>query len=125
MNELLKNRTEAGKLLAKRLEKYKNAPNTIVLALPRGGVPVGYEIAHELNLPLDVFIVRKLGFPGHEEYAMGAIASNDICIFNPDALRGLNIKEEDIQAIVDRETQELKRRNTLYRQNKPMLDLHM
>ena len=110
-----RNRTEAGHLLARLLETYKNRSDVLVLALPRGGVPVGYEVATELNAPLDVFIVRKLGVPGHEELAMGAIASSGIRILNEDIVRQLGISNAAIEAATEREQQELERREHLYR----------
>jgi len=121
--QLLKDRTEAGKLLAGSLINYKNATDTIVLALPRGGVPVAYEISMKLNLPMDLVIVRKLGHPGHEEYAMGAITFGDIFYINPDVAYKIDINAPDIQAIIKKERQEYFRRNQLYRNNKPMPDV--
>ncbi|HLX53787.1 MAG TPA: phosphoribosyltransferase [Aquella sp.] len=123
MYQLLKDRTEAGKLLAGSLINYKNATDTIVLALPRGGVPVAYEISMKLNLPMDLVIVRKLGHPGHEEYAMGAITFGDIFYINPDVAYKIDINAPDIQAIIKKERQEYFRRNQLYRNNKPMPDV--
>lgn len=113
------NREEAGKKLAACLVGDFNPNNTIVLALPRGGVPVGYEIAKALHLPLDVFIVRKLGTPGHEELAMGAIASGDTIIFNKELINTLHIKEDVIDLVLSRERKELLRRDKLYRGAKP------
>lgn len=124
MTKLLQNRSIAGKQLADKLQPYKNAVDTIVLALPRGGVPVAYQIATILNLPFDVFIVRKLGFPDHKEYAMGAIAGNETCLFNTQALEQTNISYEDIKAVISKEKAELERRNELYRQNREMPNLH-
>jgi predicted phosphoribosyltransferase len=86
-----RNRSEAGHLLARTLHRYKDRPDVLVLALPRGGVPVAYEVATALNAPLDVFIVRKLGVPGHEELAMGVIASGGICTLNSSVIQQLNI----------------------------------
>lgn len=111
-------RQEAGRVLAKHLKDYANLKNVIVLALPRGGVPIGYEIAQALSLPLDIFVVRKLGIPGHEELAMGAIASGDSLIFNHTLTKELNIDEGSIQAVVEAEQQELLRRERLYRGNR-------
>ena len=84
-----RNRTEAGQVLARRLQQYKNQPDVLILGLPRGGVPVAYEVARELNAPLDVFIVRKLGMPGFEELAAGAIASGGVRVLNEDVVRAL------------------------------------
>jgi putative phosphoribosyl transferase len=109
------NRHEAGRVLANQLKSYANNSEVIVLALPRGGVPVGYEIAKSLFAPLDVFIVRKLGVPGHEELAMGAIASGGVAIFNQDIVRALHISEDDIQRVISKESEELKRRELIYR----------
>ena len=116
------NREQAGKALATKLEHYAGDPTVIVLALPRGGVPVGFEVAQALGAPLDVFIVRKLGVPGHEEYAMGAIASGGVRVMNPDAA-GLHISESAVQAVAKREARELERRERLYRGNRPPYDL--
>src|SRR5215475_3894824 len=116
-------RTEAGRLLAERLAKYKNRPDVVILALPRGGVPVAYEVAQALNAPLDVFTVRKLGVPGHEELAMGAIASGGIRVLNCDVIRALDIPEESIAKIVAREQRELERREQLYRDGRPAPDI--
>jgi putative phosphoribosyl transferase len=87
------NRAEAGQLLAKKLIKYANRPDVLVLGLPRGGVPVAHEVAQRLNAPLDVFVVRKLGVPGHEELAMGAIASGGVRVLNEDVVKLLQIPE--------------------------------
>ena len=115
-------RTEAGRLLAERLAKYKNRPDVVILALPRGGVPVAYEVAQALNAPLDVFVVRKLGVPGQEELAMGAIASGGVRVLNEDVVRMLRIPEEVIEATAMIETEELERRERLYRGDRPGLD---
>jgi predicted phosphoribosyltransferase len=121
--EIFRDRTDAGRQLATHLQRYRGDPKVIVLALPRGGVPVAHEVARELGVPLDVFIVRKLGVPGHEEYAMGAIASGGIRVMNPDAAV-LRIPQDAIDAVAARERQELERRERLYRGSKPPLDLH-
>ncbi|HOK45656.1 MAG TPA: phosphoribosyltransferase family protein, partial [Bryobacteraceae bacterium] len=84
--ELFRNRAEAGRILAGKLSKYKNRSDVVVLGLPRGGIPVAFEVARELNAPLDLFLVRKLGLPGHEELAMGAIASGGVRVLNPDVV---------------------------------------
>jgi len=120
----LRNRSEAGRLLGRVLEKhYKDRPDTLVLGLPRGGVPVAYEVANALHAPLDVFIVRKLGVPGHEEFAMGAIASGGIRTLNSSVIRELNISTDLVEAVTKRETDELRRREHLYRGDKPFPDL--
>ncbi|MGE0132993.1 MAG: phosphoribosyltransferase [Blastocatellales bacterium] len=113
------NRREAGRFLAARLVEYADRPDVIVLALPRGGVPVAYEVADALDAPMDVFIVRKLGVPGHEELAMGAIATGGARVLNEDVVRYLDIPDEIIEAIAEREQRELERREHLYRDDRP------
>lgn len=108
-------RREAGKILAQELKQYANRHDTLVLALPRGGVPVAFEVATLLHAPLDVFIVRKLGVPGQHELAMGAIAMGNTQVFNPDIIKELNVAQHEIQAVIAYEQQELKRREALYR----------
>jgi len=117
------NRVQAGRLLATKLTHFQNNPIALVLGLPRGGVPVGLEVARALHLPLDVFLVRKLGVPGQEEFAMGAIASNCDPIFQTQILSRLNLSQERIQEVVEREGFELARRENLFRMNKPPLNL--
>lgn len=112
-------RREAGKMLAKELRPYVSHENTIILALPRGGVPVAYEIAKTLSIPFDVFIVRKLGVPDHQELAMGAIATGGTIVFNDDIIRELTISKSKIQEVIQSEQQELKRRELTYRGNRP------
>jgi putative phosphoribosyl transferase len=114
-----KNRVEAGRSLAERLSAYANRSDTLVLGLPRGGVPVAYEVATALNAPMDVFVVRKLGVPGHEELAMGAIATGGARSLNPDVIEYLRIPEEVIDEVTKREERELERRERLYRDNRP------
>src|SRR5215207_6216517 len=111
------NRRDAGRILAQELLHYANRSDVIVLALPRGGVPVAYEVALALHAPLDVFIVRKLGVPGHEELAIGAIASGGIRVLNEGIIRALNIPEEVVERVAQREMQELQRREQAYRGN--------
>lgn len=111
-------RADAGIYLAEQLQKYANKPDTIVLGLPRGGVVVAYEVARGLGLPLDVFLVRKLGVPGYEELAMGAIASGGVQVINQDVLRSIRISDSQIQEIAAKETEELKRRERVYRHNR-------
>jgi predicted phosphoribosyltransferase len=113
------NRTEAGRVLALELKKYADRKDVIVLALPRGGVPVAYEIAALLHLPLDIFIVRKLGVPGHEEFAMGAIASGDVCVLNDETISDLSLTPDAIHAVMEKEKRELMRRETVYRGGRP------
>src|SRR3989449_8349128 len=95
--QVFANRREAGAVLAAELERYKDRGDVVVLALPRGGVPVGYEVAKALQAPLDVFVVRKLGVPGHEELAMGAIATGGICVINEEVVHMLHIPKEVIE----------------------------
>ena len=115
-------RKEAGRILAERLAAYKNRHDVVILALPRGGVPVAYEVARELNAPLDVFVVRKLGVPGQEELAMGAIASGGVRVINEDVAQMLRIPEEMIDEVATKEIEELERRERLYRGDRPGLD---
>lgn len=114
IDERFQDRTDAGKFLAQQLTQYSENPNVIVLALPRGGVPVGYEVAAALHAPLQVFLVRKLGVPGHEEFAMGAIASGGISFLNDEVVKRLGISRAQVQRVVDRETEELQRRAEVY-----------
>jgi predicted phosphoribosyltransferase len=117
------NRREAGRLLAAKLTAYAKRPDVIVLALPRGGVPVAYEVAQALEAPLDVFLVRKLGVPGHEEYALGAIATGGVRVINQDLVRALHLPPATIEAIAAREQQELERRERMYRGDHPPPDV--
>jgi len=114
-----RNRADAGQVLARRLQQYKNQPDTLILGLPRGGVPVAYEVARELNAPLDVFIVRKLGVPGHEELGMGAIATGGVRILHEGIIRELGISRQTVDIVSEREQAELDRRNRLYRGDRP------
>lgn len=116
---LFHDRRDAGRVLARRLSAWRGRPDTLVLALPRGGVPVGHEVAQALGLPLDVFIVRKLGVPGHDEFAMGAIASGGVRVMNDGVLRMLGIGPAEIEAVAQAETLELARRERLYRDARP------
>jgi putative phosphoribosyl transferase len=118
-----RNRSDAGRVLAAKLAAYAKRPDVIVLALPRGGVPVAFEVAQALETPLDVFLVRKLGVPGHEEYALGAIATGGVRVINQDVVRGLRIPPATIDAIAVREQQELERRERLYRGDRPGPDV--
>ncbi len=117
-------RTDAGKRLAGVLGSWRNLKDAIVLALPRGGVPVGFEIAAALDLPLDILLVRKLGVPGRAELAMGAIAEGGIEVINRDVVRQLGVSSEAIAAVAARETMELERRIKAYRHNRRPPDLH-
>lgn len=113
------NRQQAGQILANSLTAYANRKDVIVLGLARGGVPVAYEVAKALKLPLDVFIVRKLGVPDQEEFAFGAIAMGGIVVFNHDVMQELYLSERDINQVIDKETQELARREKLYLGDRP------
>ena len=118
-----RNRREAGRLLATKLAAYANRPDVIVLALPRGGVPVAYEVARTLNAPLDIFLVRKLGVPGYEELAMGAIATGGVRVLNDQLVGGLRIPDYIVDEVAASEQQELARRERLYRGNRPAPDV--
>jgi len=116
-------RRDAGRVLASRLQKYAGRDDVVVLALPRGGVPVGYEVASALGASLDVFLVRKLGTPGHRELAMGAIASGGVRMLNQDVLSHLGIPQDIIDLVIESEQRELERRESEYRKNHPPLKL--
>ena len=120
---LFRNRSEAGRLLAGHLKDYADRADVIVLALPRGGVPVAFEVAEALRAPLDVFVVRKLGVPGQEELAMGAIATGGVRVTNEEVLRHLHISGEVFEAAAARESCELERREREYRGGRPAPDL--
>lgn len=115
-----RDRSQAGQMLAGKLSAYANRPDVLVLALPRGGVPVAYEVARALNAPLDVFLVRKLGVPGHAELAMGAIASGGVRIVNDDVVEYLRIPDSVIDSVATEELQELQRREHAYRGTRPL-----
>ena len=115
------NRAEAGQFLAENLSGYANRDDVLVLALPRGGVPVAAEVARRLKVPLDVFVVRKLGLPGHPELAMGAIASGGVRVFNGEVVNALRIPDEVIDAVSAEELAELQRREKVYRAGLPPL----
>ena len=123
ITKFFKNRSEAGRFLAQKLAEYTNDPNVVVLALPRGGVPVAFEVAEALKAPLDIFVVRKLGVPGYDELAMGAIASGDIRVLNSRVVDYLDIPDETIERVAAREKRELQRRERLYRGTRPMIDV--
>ncbi|MHA3770818.1 phosphoribosyltransferase [Verrucomicrobiota bacterium sgz303538] len=120
---LFQDRRHAGRELAKRVTAYANQEHVLVLALPRGGVPVGYEVAHALHVPLDVFIVRKLGVPGHEELAMGAIASGGVRVLNDAVVSQIPNVDEIINTVTAKEMAELERREFLYRGRRPAADV--
>src|SRR5256712_6949379 len=117
-----RDRVEAGRLLATKLAAYANRSDVLVLALPRGGVPVAYEVAKALRAPLDIFLVRKLGVPGHEELAMGAIATGGVRVLNDDAVEYLGIPSRVIDSVAANELRELERREREYRGDRPEPD---
>ena len=123
MPGVLPDRRSAGRLLADRLDEYADRPGVIVLALPRGGVPVAYEVAKSLHAPLDIFLVRKLGVPGHEEFAMGAVASGGVRVLNDRVVQELGIPPAVIDAVTAKEEQELARRERAYRGDRPPPEL--
>lgn len=116
---LFADRAEAGRQLAEALAEYAGNASAIVLALPRGGVPIGYEIARRLGVPLDVYVVRKLGVPGHEELAMGALAGDGTCVLDEELIHGLGIDAEALDEVIHREIGELRRRESAYRDARP------
>lgn|SRR5487761_75457 len=118
-----RDRTEAGQILAALLTAYANRGDVLALALPRGGVPVGYEVARALHIPLDVLVVRKLGVPGEEELAMGALATGNVRILNENIVRSMHISDATIDRVTAREQKELDRRESLYRNNHPAYDV--
>ncbi len=120
---LFRDRCDAGYRLGLQLQEFANRDNVLVLALPRGGVPVGFEVARALNAPLDIFVVRKLGVPGQEELAMGAVASGGVRVLNADVIDHFSVSPEQIEEIALRETEELERRERLYRGNRAALDV--
>ena len=119
---IFKDRVEAGQILANQLSKYAEQ-NPLVLGLPRGGVPVAFEVAKALRASLDVYIVRKLGVPGHEELAMGAIAVGDVTVLNKSVIKPLRISKNEIEIETRKEKEELKRREALYRSGRPPLNV--
>src|ERR1700682_1617392 len=119
MRTTFHDRMEAGRLLAHQWRGYERHPDAIVLALPRGGVPVGFEIATRLGLPLDVFVGRKLGVPGQRELAMGAIASGGVRVLNHDVLRAMPHAAATVAEVTSKETREVERRELDYRQGRP------
>lgn len=114
-----KNREDAGRKLANKLLKYTHRNDVIILALPRGGVPVAYEVAKKLKVPMDVFLVRKLGVPGQEELAMGAIASGGVEVLNKDIVQSIGISRNTIDKVAEKEHKELERREKYYRGDRP------
>lgn len=123
MASRFRDRTDAGRRLAAELGGYAGRSDVLVLALPRGGVPVAYEVAAALGAPLDVFLVRKLGMPGHEEFAIGAIASGGVRVLNEDTLREYGVTHQQVDAVVEAEQRELERREQQYRGLRPFPDV--
>jgi predicted phosphoribosyltransferase len=121
--KLFRDRIEAGRMLAKELSRYAGRDDVVILALPRGGVPVAFEVAKALNAPLDVFLVRKLGVPGEEELAMGAVASGGVRVLNEEVVRSYRIPKSTLDSIAQREQWELERRERAYRGGRPMPEL--
>lgn len=123
MTHLFLDRQDAGVQLARQLVRFADDPSVVVLGLPRGGVPVAYEVARALRAPLDVFVVRKLGVPGHRELAMGAIASGGVRVLNPEVVNALDIPPKMIDAVAAQEQKELERQEHAYRGDGPFPDL--
>jgi putative phosphoribosyl transferase len=120
---LFHDRLHAGAELARRMTAYRGREDVLVLGLPRGGVPVAYEVARELGVPLDIFLVRKLGVPGHEEFAMGAIASGGVRVLNSRVVDALAIPRQVIDRVAAQEQRELERREAVYRRGQPPADV--
>lgn len=123
MTARFRDRVDAGRILARALAAYAGTPELLVLALPRGGVPVAFEVARALRAPLDVFVVRKLGMPGHEEYAIGAIASGGVMVVNDEAVQAFGITQAELDAVASEERLELERRERSYRGGRPPPDV--
>lgn len=121
--EVFRDRRDAGRRLADKLTAYAHRPEVVVLALPRGGVPVAFEVARALDAALDVFVVRKLGVPGQEELALGAVATGGVRVLNAELVAALDIPPRVLDAVTEREQQELARRETLYRGDRPAPEL--
>lgn len=122
-NQVFRDRSDAGHALAALLDHYRGRADTLVLALPRGGVPVAYEVARAIRAPLDVFTVRKLGVPGHEELAMGAIASGGVTVLNEEVVRLSGVDRATVARVAEHESAELHRRERAYRGDRPVLEL--
>jgi putative phosphoribosyl transferase len=118
-----RDRAEAGRILAQELQEYSGRDDVVVLALPRGGVPVGFELARSLGAPLDLFLVRKLGVPGHEELALGAIASGGVRVLNDAVVAELGLSQRDVEQAAEIEGRELERREQLYRNGRAAIDV--
>ncbi len=124
MLHVFQDRAEAGRELAGRLAAYAGRPGLLVLALPRGGVPVAFEVAAALGLPLDVFTARKLGVPGHEELAMGAVASGGVCVMNPDIVNAFAVPVGEVTRVIAEAEREIRRRELAFRGDRPPVDVH-
>jgi putative phosphoribosyl transferase len=120
---IFRNRQEAGRSLASRLEKYANREDVIVLGVPRGGVPIAFEVATALSLPLDIFVLRKLGVPGHEELAFGAIGSGGVRVLDREVVKSVGLSDSVIELVTRAERTELARREQIYRGGRPPLDV--
>jgi predicted phosphoribosyltransferase len=120
---LFRDRRDAGRALAEELQYFRGHPELVVLALPRGGVPVAYEIAKALQAPLDVYLVRKLGAPHHEEFAMGALADDGTIVLNEEAVRELHVTEEQLRSVATQERREIERQRNAYRPGRRPLDV--
>lgn len=120
---IYQDREHGGRVLAAHLKKFAGRDDVVVLALPRGGVPVAFEVARELSAPLDVLVVRKLGVPGHEELAMGAIASGGVRVLNDDTIRALRIPPSSVEKAALREGEEIARRELAYREGRPSVEI--
>ena len=123
MNVRFRDRADAGRRLAGELQHYANRDDVVVLGLPRGGVPIGYEVATALHVPLDVFVVRKIGLPWQEELAMGAVASGGVRVLDRNLIRVAHVSDDDVERIAQAEERELERRERLYRDDRPFPNL--
>lgn len=120
---MFRNREEAGRILADKLSQYRNDPTALILALPRGGVAVGYQLSLALHLPLDVFITRKIGAPGNPEYAIGAVAETGSCSLNQEAVNSFGLSRHELDRLIHAQEKEIARRKNLYRQGRPLPQL--
>jgi putative phosphoribosyl transferase len=120
---MFRNREEAGRILADKLSQYRNNPTAVILALPRGGVAVGYQLSLALHVPLDVFITRKIGAPGNPEYAIGAVAETGSCSLNQEAVNSFGLSQYELNRLIHLQEKEISRRKSLYRQGRPLPQL--